>query len=288
MPITFFNTQNDVRVKQSFDSPTVYLDHWAVRLLSDNKQLQDTFVTELLSKGGTLLLSNFNFAEFGFPSDPKHCRDTEAFLDRMLPNIFLSDFRLDAILRREQHETNNLKRFWPTADLPQLRLLAEGKHSPLQRLTMHGFVSMAYSNRDVLNPVFEETITMIKQQLELTRKDPAYIKKVRNFQPSDASPRTTLIMAELMRDLNLNQSAPFERNDVIDFIHAVMPLNSCDFVLLDAAWAARVETMKRRIAKAAVVMPLAKCYSQKNNGVNAFLADFAAFDRSADLNPPVQ
>jgi hypothetical protein len=61
MPIEFFPTSSEVRVWQSFISPTVYLDHWAIRLFSDNLALQDRLVNALRSKGGTLLLSNISF-----------------------------------------------------------------------------------------------------------------------------------------------------------------------------------------------------------------------------------
>jgi hypothetical protein len=60
------------RVGQSFDSPTVYLDHWAIRLFSDDGTLQDRLVAALSRKRGTLLVSNVSMAELGGASDPRH------------------------------------------------------------------------------------------------------------------------------------------------------------------------------------------------------------------------
>jgi len=35
---------------------------------------------------------------------------------------------------------------------------------------------------------------------------------------------------------------PISENDVIDLIHATMPLNCCDFELLDARWGLNAST----------------------------------------------
>jgi hypothetical protein len=61
----------------------------------------------------------------------------------------------------------------------------------------------------------------------------------------------------------------------------VMPLNCCDYVLLDGPWAERVKRMKARIERSAMVMPLAKCFSRRDNGVAAFLDDLESFDKKA-------
>jgi hypothetical protein len=44
MPIEFFDSPEGRKVRQSFDSPTVHLDHWAIRLFSDDRTLQDRFL----------------------------------------------------------------------------------------------------------------------------------------------------------------------------------------------------------------------------------------------------
>ena len=108
MPIEFFPTSSEVRVRQSFISPTVYFDHWAIRLFSDNLALQDRLVNALRSKGGTLLLSNISFSEFSAPSDPRHAADAEDFIERLLPNIYLTDFALDKVLEQEHSERRDV------------------------------------------------------------------------------------------------------------------------------------------------------------------------------------
>jgi hypothetical protein len=281
MPIDFFQAPDGIHVRQSFDSSTVYLDHWAIRMFSDDLELQDWFVNALMSKGGTLLLSNLSFSEFAGATDPRHCRDAEAFLERLLPNIFLTDFALDKVLEQERTEPNNQKRVWPSADLPQLKLFAERTQSAPLGFTMHGFITLAHSNRVELSKATNDLIRMILDGLERARSDPSYVIKARNVLPSDARPRTLVILGELLRGFNLDHTAPISENDVIDLLHAAMPVNCCDYVLLDGPWAERVEKMRQRMVKAATNMPIAKCFSKRGNGIAAFLADLEAFVKPA-------
>jgi len=75
MPIELIESAGETRVRESFDSPTLYLDHWAIRLFSDDTAFQDRLIKALLAKGGTLLLSHFSFAEFTRGSSPQNCAD---------------------------------------------------------------------------------------------------------------------------------------------------------------------------------------------------------------------
>ena len=63
-------------------------------------------------------------------------------------------------------------------------------------------------------------------------------------------------------------------------MHAAMPINCCDYVLLDGPWVERVNKMKQRIKKTGMIMPIAKCFSNRNNGVESFLADLEVFSVS--------
>lgn len=277
MPIEFFNAPDGVRVRQSFISPTVYFDHWAIRLFSDDRDIQDRFVNALTAKRGTLLVSNFSLNEFATASDPRHCEDAEAFIERLLPNIFLTDFALDRVLAQEHAQANNLKRFWPSADLPQLKLFAErAQDSPLG-FTMRGFITLAHVNRTELSRVSDAVVRQIKVAFKTSRHDPTYVAKARNLPPDDRRPRTLVLIGELMRGFVLDRAAPISDNDIVDLFHATMPINCCDYVLLDGPWAERVEKMRRRILKADTNMPIAKCFSGRANGVEVFLADLEAF-----------
>lgn len=277
MPIDFFQTPDGIHVKQSFDSPTVYLDHWAIRLFSDDLELQDRFVNALMSKDGTLLLSYLSFGEFARATDSRHCHDAEAFLERLLPNIFLTDFSFDKVLEQELTEPNNQKRFWPSEDLPLLKFFVERAQSAKLGFTMHGFITLAHVNRVEISKTTNIAIRMLLDSLEKARGDPSYVVKARNTHPNDARTRTFVILGELLRCFNLDSTAPISENDAIDLLHAAMPVNCCDYILLDGPWAERVEKMRQRMVKAATNMPIARCFSKRGNGITAFLVDLEAF-----------
>jgi hypothetical protein len=284
MPIEFFTSPEGRRVRQSFVSPTVYLDHWALRLFSDDQELQDRLVTALHQKHGTLLLSHISLFEFAKPSDKRNCLSAESFLERLLPNIYFTDFAYDKLLVQEEAESDNRKRFWPPADLPQLKLFAERAQDAPLGFTMHGFISMANDYHAVLGPIASETVQTIKSSIEATRCDPEFVRRARNIRPSDKRTRTYVIIGELIRDFHLDPNLPITDNDVVDLLHASMSVNCCDFVLLDGAWANRVAILRQRIDRAGMPMPLGKCYSRRDGGVEKFLCELEAFEENATSN----
>lgn len=87
-------------VTQSFNPPTVYLDHWAVRDLTDNAAWQQRFIRALHACGGTLVLSHLVFAEFAH-GDPRHAVESEQFLDRVFPTVFFASIDMKEVLRKE-------------------------------------------------------------------------------------------------------------------------------------------------------------------------------------------
>jgi hypothetical protein len=225
MPIEFFNSPEGLKVGQSFDLPTVYLDHWAIRLFSDDRTLQDRLVMALLQKRGTLLVSHFSMAELGAAADPRHVIDAEQFLERCFPQLFLTDFRLDEVLARERNESTNATRFWPTADLPRLKLFGERSQAAGRSFTMAGFANMAYGHRAAIVQLMNDMACKMKEAVEKARTDPDYIREARDAPLNDRRPRTLLIIGELLRGFIRDSNAPISENDAVDLIHAAMPLN---------------------------------------------------------------
>ena len=164
MPIRLIPQDGEVYVEQTFESPTVYLDHWAIRKFTDDVKLQDRFVDALMSRGGTLLLSTISFAEFASAYDSRHAFDAEGFLDRLLPNIFLTNFNIAALLEREEREPNNQQRFWPPADLTQLKALAQyAAEGPPYRLTMRGFIGPVRQHRSVMCEALQNLTSSLRE-----------------------------------------------------------------------------------------------------------------------------
>lgn len=101
MPMKLEIDGSKLHVRQSFDAPAVYLDHWALCELSEDQGLRYRFVRALRAKRGTLLLSHTNLGEFTVPTDIRHATAAEELLDLLLPNVYLSDLDLEKALAAE-------------------------------------------------------------------------------------------------------------------------------------------------------------------------------------------
>jgi hypothetical protein len=67
-------------VGQQLTSPSVYLDHWALRKVSDNEAMGQRIAQALRRRGGTLALSWANIAEFQ-ALDAATARRAEDFIE---------------------------------------------------------------------------------------------------------------------------------------------------------------------------------------------------------------
>jgi hypothetical protein len=83
------------RLSQSLVRPVVYLDHWAIRLFSQDMALQNRFITALHRSGGTWLFSTANLMEFTAMSDLEQAARGEALLLRVIPHLHVADTTID-------------------------------------------------------------------------------------------------------------------------------------------------------------------------------------------------
>jgi hypothetical protein len=144
---------------------------------------------------------------------------------------------------------------------------------------MRGFIAPVREHRAVMREALQDLACSLREALVAARGDPAYVQKARVVPPSDARLRTLLIFGELMRGFNLDPNSPIEENDVIDLLHAAIPINCCDFVLLDGPWAERVQKMNQRLRKNSMNMPVARCFSPRSAGMTTFLSELESFDK---------
>lgn len=273
----FFDRDGKRHARQSFDSPTIYFDHWAICDFSDDLMLQDRFVKAMQAKHGTFVLSHTNLAEFTNVSDPRHADAAERFLERLMPNVYLTDFDLDKAEEFENQPHLAGQRMWPSADLPMLKLVAEQSTTSRKDFTLTGYITLSHLHRDRLSKTFNETNQNILDALNRQRADSIYVEKARRSVPDTLRTKTRVIMGELMRELTIDRQATITVNDIVDWQHAILPVSCCDFVLLDRKWEQRVQTMKNRFAKQGLNMHLAKCFSKRSNGLNDFLNQLEAF-----------
>ncbi len=275
-----FNIRPDqeIELRQTFDAPTVYLDHWAIRLFSDDISLQDRFVNALHNAKGTLLLSHQNLAEFTGPDDMSHAVQAELFLNRILPNVF---FALSAFttLEREALKIND-RNLRPPDDCEFLKCFAMNRPEGVNPLSFNGILTAISDSRDRLGERFRESNKSIADIVNKQRQDPNYRRRATSSKALRDMSRMQVIMDELLRNIVIDQQAPFTDHDTVDYQHAILSTSYCDFALLDRRWHDMVERMERRLAKLDFEVKHAHCFSRRNNGLEAFLLALEMFSES--------
>jgi hypothetical protein len=276
MPLSMQMMNNgQMQVHQSLDRPVVYLDHWAVRLFSDNVGMQDRLVAAIKLSAGTLLFSAHNLAEFCALTDLECAKRAERLLDRILPNLYLVDMTADPEFRppTDVPADAGLKPYWLLEDLLARAQIA-GK------LTVHRFVTDAIEHREELLPVFNDMATSIANALNADRANPEKVQKAKNFRPGAGMSADSVLMGELLRDVYLNPDAAFTANDASDLVHAVPTLLRCDYVLLDTKWSHKAQVASRRLKKLGFRRRLAASFSAKGDGVGEFLRSLEGLKKS--------
>lgn len=279
MTIEIIKAPDRIHIRQSFDSPTVYLDHWAIRRFSDDISLQKRFVRALQTKKGTLLLSTLSLFEFSRISDERHFGDTETFLDRLLPNIYLSDFDLEKQLKQEQSTPNTTKLYWPSTDHAQIYYLTRLAENSSRDFTMKGYYKLTRKNKTKLSELMQNVANNIVNRTQNIRSDTELANAAKTFPPRSDRQRTNIILTELIRNFILDPTIQMTENDAIDFLHASVSVNCCDYVLLDGPWTERVANMSRRIKRAGINMPIARCFSERRNGLEKFMVALEVFEK---------
>jgi hypothetical protein len=276
MPMALFVEDGELRVRQTFDAPTIYFDHWALCDFSEDTMLQNRFVKAMLGKRGTFVLSHTNLAEYTNPSDPRHAEAAERFLERLMPNVYLTDFDLEKAERFERQPDYAGQRMWPSADLPMLKFVAERSLAAGTGLSMMGFITLSHVYRERLSETFAQSNKNILAALNKQRADPAYVAKARRSVPDAVRPKTWVVMSELMRELTIDSNASITVNDIVDWQHAILPVSCCDYVLLDGKWEQRVRALTNRATQQGLHFTFAKCFSKRDNGLDRFLSELEA------------
>src|SRR3954447_10783097 len=86
--IAFKAVANVLQVAQEISSPSVYLDHWALREISESSTLASRFTNAIHIRKGTLVLSWLNVVEFSRVSDQTQRSQADDMINRLGPHLF--------------------------------------------------------------------------------------------------------------------------------------------------------------------------------------------------------
>lgn len=268
-------------------APVVYLDHWAIRDISEDEGLAQRFVSTLKAKNGTLAVSVLSQVEFCGLTDLRQAHVAERFIEMVHPNLFFMSFNIVDVMQHEDKNILQTSKEAPDGDGDLLWLY--GTHpenrgwGDQRRYSAKGFFSESVRKRDELRSL---QVDLAKAVLEGIRQlyvridtEDELRKKARNpLEDVKNRPRATYaLIRALLGDRMKDRSRPPSENDAIDLLHTVVPACYCDFVLLDKQWCGRVEAAREQLIAKGVVGKVAKVFSKADDGVNRFLDALEAF-----------
>lgn len=271
----------DLQVTQAMTSPAVYLDHWALRLISEDAGFSAAITGALEVRRGTLALSWGNLAEFLRVTVPDQTDRAEKLVQANLARLFLIEVDPFVVISREDKLLAGAPRRPPHADADLLRLLAKinpGSVAPFSvRGLFHGLIDPEVDQRPT---ALADRFIRSVQQLRLDyTSDPTLAQAVRadpEGPPLQAG--TRFILRELIRPLVVDQRKQTTQNDVMDFFHTIVPVAYCDYVLLDKHWAAQVAQARSRFNQVGLSVPMAAIFSRGRTGVEQLLDELRRSD----------
>lgn len=262
---------NDGRLlaTQRDSSPTVYLDHWALRELSTTGNLAQRFVAALKKRNGTLALSCANLIEFCYVTDDQQVRQAEELFEASLPHVFFLEMdpflvqsREDALLRgaapTPPHEDRELF-------ITLLRLKPESVSVLTARTLLDGVRNGIGRQANELADAFVQQVAKLRSEFEADSGFQATLSRPPAIQTIQRG--TRLVLKELLRGLILDRSTQLSRNHAMDFLHAVVPVAYCDYVMLDKYWEDQVRRMRQRLTPTSIDIPLARVLSKRTGGL---------------------
>lgn len=257
---------------QQLTSPAVYLDHWALREASKDAILGARLTKALEARGGTLLLSWANIAEF-LGLDAPVGRTAEEFLEAQLPRLFFLEADPFKVIKREKVLMAGGPPAAPHADVDLLRVVVGLRPAGVQPITCMGMLANVTrarpSSQGRLKAVFVDRVSHLRAKY---LDDNDFRTLVDRAPRGRAAPRgTAVILREIVAGLMRDRSTPLTANDALDFFHTIVPVAYADFVLLDGRWRDQVDRLRGRLIRTGVDLPLAAAFSGK--GAMAKLID---------------
>lgn len=271
------NKEGNLYVDEWCIPPTVYLDHWAWRKISESKTLTNRFSSALKARGGTLAFSWLNIIEFGKVTVEEQTRKADALLDEIWPHVFILYPNFFKVIEQEYIILAGGERVAPHADLETLKSILKlsplGPNSlcPLPTPHLFGLVPST-------GVTYDDFADSVIHHIESLRQD--YCNNREFYSTVNRIPKggriefgTQFIARELLRSFLKNRTMQISRNHAMDVSHAIVAVAYCDYVLLDGHWATQVEQARKRIRDGGTSFHMAKVFSEKANGVETFLGE---------------
>lgn len=251
---------NGLRVAQDLFGPCVYLDHCALRKISESEPLTKRFVSGLLTRGGTLALSWLNILEFCKVTVDEQRLMAARLLKHVGVNVFWLNPDFFTVGQRENMHTGNEN--VPVADMKMACVYLRAIDESDQQGTIAPLLAFfdAVIKTPTIRGQFDDLGRDIISKFQDFREDNALKvnlrKPSRRNKPLDVY-GTKIIARELIACVIKNCDVKLIHNNAIDLTHAVVASSYCDYVILDKQWATWINQLRRRLSASGIAIPLA-------------------------------
>lgn len=274
--ISFSTHSEGIEVTQWCEEPTVYLDHWAWRKISEDAALASNFATALEKVGGTLALSWLNLVEFCRVTDSEQRRKADALLNTISPRIFFINPDFFQVIEAEN------------------RILAGGPLNPPHSdpVSLKGFIQLGLLRPNALSLLPPRRLFQIAPETDVAEKfddfaefavsricalreehtkRPEFRRLVRGTLRGSAIQHGTRFIARELLSGFFRENARLNANDAIDICHAIVAVSYCDLVLLDGRWVPQIERSRKRFRQVGMSFPVARVFSERDDGLEQSL-----------------
>ncbi len=236
-------TEDRYDIEVSAVPPCIYLDHWALRRLSEDGAQGDRFISAL-KQHGTLMFSVMNVAEIAGDASHRRAQQVRDFLQRIGPRWFPMTIDPLRVIRAEEDALSGKLHCASREFLTDPPFAAALLRGPLS--LAHVIDLTAGQGGDCLRSVTHCKTTQLLGQLQrwrsLYRQMPEALDAQYPLLNFNANKPMRGIYNGLVR-YTIKDTFPLDLNHMRDFCHAAVSLRCADMVTLDSHWAAQVEKL---------------------------------------------
>ncbi len=267
--VTWRPSGPDYEVEISVEPPLMYLDHWALRRLSEKPALGDRFLGAFRHRG-TVMFSLMNVVEIARDASPHRAQEVRKFLERL--GSHWVPMTIDPLWIIDAEETGKT----PHGTHPCVSVGFLTDPAFAARLTT-GAVSLVHvvdltrgrDGDELIRATDRNTAALrhgIQDRRDAYAASPLELDKKYPLLPFDATKPMRGIYYALAR-YTITDTFTLNDNHVRDLFHAIASVRCAQMVTLDAHWAAQVRKLK-------LPSTFVKVYSEAE--FDKFLADLEA------------
>jgi len=238
-------------------SPTLYLDYGVIGKLAGTDQGER--IRERICDNGTLYLSWAHLVElFSLGNGPTFDRIVK-YLASFGASFIPIEANSETVMKREREWIEGRQN--PALDEDFLGIIAAKWQGGSTELSIGQLLEFMARNNDIFasmknrhGPFKRNVKTIVDRQRHRYRSDKLAKKQLDGanylYEPPFVTPKVSL---ELTREC-IRTNEIFSESDALDFLHAIVSISYCNYVVLDKKWARRCRAMELPRGETATVL----------------------------------